>query len=130
MFDSSAIVGYALPKFTQLTVTSYYAASSGSHYGVSLLTRHIEEANATQTRQERLGWFLAGAHIKKSALSNFVSNDTFVVIHAWSRRWWTLFFSCLTLYFYLFFIKYCLALVEIHVRIKMMITLSRWFYKL
>jgi hypothetical protein len=54
MFDSSAIVGYALPKFTQLTVTSYYAASSASHYGVSLLTRHIEEANATQTRQERL----------------------------------------------------------------------------
>uniref|UniRef100_A0A7N2M4H2 Uncharacterized protein n=1 Tax=Quercus lobata TaxID=97700 RepID=A0A7N2M4H2_QUELO len=47
--------GYALPKFTQLTVTSYYAASSASYYGISLLTRHIEEAHTTRTRQERLG---------------------------------------------------------------------------
>ncbi|XP_059428410.1 uncharacterized protein LOC132162164 [Corylus avellana] len=51
---SAAFGGYALPKFTQLTVTSYYAASSASHYGISLLTRHIEETHATQTRQERL----------------------------------------------------------------------------
>ncbi|XP_023886030.1 uncharacterized protein LOC111998160 [Quercus suber] len=52
---SAAFGGYALPKFTQLTVTSYYAASSASHYGISLLTRRIEEAHTTQTRQERLG---------------------------------------------------------------------------
>lgn len=63
-----SVVGYALPKFTQLTVTSYYAASSASHYGISLLTRRIEEAHTTQTRQERLGWFLAGAHTYKSTV--------------------------------------------------------------
>ncbi|KAK6941958.1 hypothetical protein RJ641_027335 [Dillenia turbinata] len=51
---SAAFGGYALPKFAQLTVTSYYASSSASHYGVSLLTRHIEEAHTSHTRPERL----------------------------------------------------------------------------
>ncbi|KAK8302895.1 hypothetical protein V6Z12_D04G115200 [Gossypium hirsutum] len=51
---SAAFGGYALPKFAQLTVTSYYAASSASHYGISLLTRHIEDAYATPSQQERL----------------------------------------------------------------------------
>ncbi|CAO2822111.1 unnamed protein product [Amaranthus hypochondriacus] len=45
--------GYALPKFTQLTVTSYYAASSASHYGISLLTRRIEEAYVSASRQDK-----------------------------------------------------------------------------
>lgn len=48
------ITGYALPKFTQLTVTSYYASSSASHYGISLLTRHIEEAHTSGAQRERL----------------------------------------------------------------------------
>ncbi|XP_027366605.1 uncharacterized protein LOC113872917 [Abrus precatorius] len=47
---SAAFGGYVLPKFTQLTVTSYYAASSASHYGISLLTRHIEENYRTKTQ--------------------------------------------------------------------------------
>ncbi|GMI63352.1 Retarded Embryo Development 1 [Hibiscus trionum] len=51
---SAAFGGYALPKFTQLTVTSYYAASSASHYGISLLTRHIEDTYARRSQQERL----------------------------------------------------------------------------
>ncbi|XP_044485604.1 uncharacterized protein LOC123211128 [Mangifera indica] len=51
---SAAFGGYVLPKFAQLTVTSYYAASSASHYGISLLTRHIEEAHMSKTWQERL----------------------------------------------------------------------------
>ncbi|KAJ4705529.1 Transmembrane protein [Melia azedarach] len=51
---SAAFGGYALPKFAQLTVTSYYAASSASHYGISLLTRQIEEAHTSKTWQERL----------------------------------------------------------------------------
>ncbi|XP_021770348.1 uncharacterized protein LOC110734492 [Chenopodium quinoa] len=50
----AAFGGYALPKFTQLTVTSYYAASSASHYGISLLTRHIEEAHISTSQQEKL----------------------------------------------------------------------------
>ncbi|KAF2307737.1 hypothetical protein GH714_031330 [Hevea brasiliensis] len=50
---SAAFGGYALPKFAQLTVTSYYAASSASHYGISLLTRHIEETHNSRVRQER-----------------------------------------------------------------------------
>lgn len=52
---SAAFGGYALPKFTQLSVTSYYSASSASHYGISLLTRHIEEAHTSRSRHERLG---------------------------------------------------------------------------
>ncbi|XP_065848121.1 uncharacterized protein [Euphorbia lathyris] len=51
----AAFGGYALPEFAQLTVTSYYAASSASHYGVSLLTRRIEEAYNPQAQQERRG---------------------------------------------------------------------------
>ncbi|KAH7567806.1 hypothetical protein JRO89_XS07G0154100 [Xanthoceras sorbifolium] len=51
---SAAFGGYALPEFAQLTVTSYYAASSGSHYGISLLTRHIEESHTSRTWQQRL----------------------------------------------------------------------------
>ncbi|XP_061345459.1 uncharacterized protein LOC133291252 [Gastrolobium bilobum] len=47
---SAAFGGYVLPKFTQLTVTSYYAASSASHYGISLLTRHIEENYSSETQ--------------------------------------------------------------------------------
>lgn len=51
---SASFGGYALPKFAQLTVTSYYAASSASHYGVSLLTRHVEESYTCRAQQERL----------------------------------------------------------------------------
>ncbi|XP_015901347.2 uncharacterized protein LOC107434395 [Ziziphus jujuba] len=51
---SAAFGGYALPKFAQLSVTSYYAASSASHYGISLLTRRIEEAHTSRTGQESL----------------------------------------------------------------------------
>ncbi|GAB4843753.1 hypothetical protein Ancab_013718 [Ancistrocladus abbreviatus] len=51
---SAAFGGYALPRFTQLTVTSYYAASSASHYAISLLTRHIEEAHTSNSQQENL----------------------------------------------------------------------------
>ncbi|XVE61290.1 hypothetical protein DITRI_Ditri06bG0028100 [Diplodiscus trichospermus] len=51
---SAAFGAYALPEFAQLSVTSYYAASSASHYGISLLTRHIEETHTTQSQQERL----------------------------------------------------------------------------
>ncbi|KAI9153846.1 hypothetical protein LWI28_017408 [Acer negundo] len=46
---SAAFGGYGLPKFAQLSVTSYYAASSASHYGISLLTRHIEDAHTSRT---------------------------------------------------------------------------------
>ncbi|KAB2615836.1 hypothetical protein D8674_022424 [Pyrus ussuriensis x Pyrus communis] len=49
---SAAFGGYALPKFAQLTVTSYYATSSASHYGISLLTRYIEEAHTYRSRKE------------------------------------------------------------------------------
>ncbi|KAL1814223.1 hypothetical protein DCAR_0626643 [Daucus carota subsp. sativus] len=51
---SAVFGGYALPKFTQLTVTSYYAASSASHYGISLLTRRIEEANTSHSPPKRI----------------------------------------------------------------------------
>jgi len=52
--------GYVLPKFTQLTVTSYYAASSTSHYGISLLTRHIEENYCSKTQHlKELWWFFS-----------------------------------------------------------------------
>ncbi|KAH6778916.1 transmembrane protein [Perilla frutescens var. hirtella] len=51
---SAAFGGYALPKFSQLTVTSYYAASSASHYGISLLTRHIEDDHISRIQQKQL----------------------------------------------------------------------------
>ncbi|XP_011075089.1 uncharacterized protein LOC105159655 isoform X1 [Sesamum indicum] len=51
---SAAFGGYALPEFTQVTVTSYYAASSASHYGISLLTRHIEEDHVSRIQHKEL----------------------------------------------------------------------------
>ncbi|KAI3472127.1 hypothetical protein Pfo_029615 [Paulownia fortunei] len=51
---SAAFGGYALPNFTQLTVTSYYAASSATHYGISLLTRHIEEDHVSRIQHKEL----------------------------------------------------------------------------
>ncbi|KAJ0463869.1 hypothetical protein HanHA300_Chr14g0520571 [Helianthus annuus] len=51
---SAAVGGYGLPNFTQLSVTSYYAASSASHYGISLVTRYIEETYMTRSKQQRL----------------------------------------------------------------------------
>ncbi|XP_050382474.1 uncharacterized protein LOC126799334 [Argentina anserina] len=47
---SAAFGGYALPKFAQLTVTSYYATSSASHYGISLLTRHVEKTHTSRSQ--------------------------------------------------------------------------------
>ncbi|GJN29351.1 hypothetical protein PR202_gb17572 [Eleusine coracana subsp. coracana] len=50
---ASAVFGaYALPRFAQLTVTSYYAASSGSHYAVSQITRQIESAHFSDTDEK------------------------------------------------------------------------------
>ncbi|GJN41445.1 hypothetical protein PR202_gn00822 [Eleusine coracana subsp. coracana] len=46
------IAAYALPRFAQLTVTSYYAASSGSHYAVSQITRQIESAHFSDTDEK------------------------------------------------------------------------------
>lgn len=48
------IIGYGLPNFTQLSVTSYYAASSASHYGISLITRYIEDTYMTRSQKQRL----------------------------------------------------------------------------
>ncbi|VFQ66202.1 unnamed protein product [Cuscuta campestris] len=52
---SAAFGGYVLPNFTQLTVTSYYAASSASHHGISLLTRHVEDSHTAPAQREKLG---------------------------------------------------------------------------
>ncbi|KAL1554567.1 hypothetical protein AAHA92_15112 [Salvia divinorum] len=51
---STAFGGYALPKLSQLIVTSYYASSSVSHYGISLLTRHIEDNHISKVQQKQL----------------------------------------------------------------------------
>ncbi|KAK9125002.1 hypothetical protein Scep_013848 [Stephania cephalantha] len=48
---SAAFGGYAVPKFAQLCVTSYYAASSTSHHAISYLTRYIEEAHTSRGSQ-------------------------------------------------------------------------------
>lgn len=47
--DLLFIAAYALPTFAQLTVTSYYAASSASHYAVSQITRQIERSHLSDT---------------------------------------------------------------------------------
>ncbi|CDP10174.1 unnamed protein product [Coffea canephora] len=54
---SAAFGGYAFPRFTQLSVTSYYAASSASSYCISLLTRRIEDSRTSSSPSQhgRLG---------------------------------------------------------------------------
>uniref|UniRef100_A0A453R2N0 Uncharacterized protein n=3 Tax=Triticinae TaxID=1648030 RepID=A0A453R2N0_AEGTS len=50
---ASALFGaYALPTFAQLTVTSYYAASSASHYAISQITRQIEKAHLSGAEEK------------------------------------------------------------------------------
>ncbi|KAJ8633152.1 hypothetical protein MRB53_026488 [Persea americana] len=41
----AAFGGYVVPEFAQLSVTSYYASSSASHYAISRITRFVEEAH-------------------------------------------------------------------------------------
>ncbi|CAL9081146.1 unnamed protein product [Musa textilis] len=43
---------YVVPRFAQLTVTSYYAASSASHHAVSRATRYIEESHSSQSSRD------------------------------------------------------------------------------
>jgi hypothetical protein len=50
--DLLSIAAYALPRFAQLMVTSYYAASSGSHYAVSQVTRQIESAHFSESDEK------------------------------------------------------------------------------
>ncbi|KAJ6804838.1 uncharacterized protein M6B38_185015 [Iris pallida] len=51
---SAALGAYAVPKFAQLTVTSYYAASSASHYAISQVTRYVEDAyHSSQSLPEK-----------------------------------------------------------------------------
>ncbi|XP_015086587.1 uncharacterized protein LOC107029665 [Solanum pennellii] len=52
---SATFGGYTLPRFTQLTMTSYYTASSASHYAISLLTRRIEETHTSGVQPKRPG---------------------------------------------------------------------------
>ncbi|RZC54436.1 hypothetical protein C5167_013299 [Papaver somniferum] len=47
---SATLAGYAVPMFAQMSVTSYHAASSASHYGVSRLTSYIEESHYVQKK--------------------------------------------------------------------------------
>ncbi|WVZ82055.1 hypothetical protein U9M48_029364 [Paspalum notatum var. saurae] len=50
---ASAVFGaYALPRFAQLTVTSYYAASTGAHYAVSQITRLIEGSHISESDEK------------------------------------------------------------------------------
>ncbi|CAD6339900.1 unnamed protein product [Miscanthus lutarioriparius] len=50
---ASAVFGaYALPRFAQLTVTSYYAASTGSQYTASQITRQIERAHFQESDEK------------------------------------------------------------------------------
>ncbi|XP_073102772.1 uncharacterized protein [Elaeis guineensis] len=50
---SAAFGAYAVPKFAQLTVTSYYAASSASHYAISQITRYVEGANSSHDHHDK-----------------------------------------------------------------------------
>uniref|UniRef100_A0A0A8Y851 Gb protein n=1 Tax=Arundo donax TaxID=35708 RepID=A0A0A8Y851_ARUDO len=54
LFSGASVVfgAYALPRFAQLTVTSYYAASSGSHYAVSQISRQIESAHLSESNEK------------------------------------------------------------------------------
>ncbi|XP_042399672.1 uncharacterized protein LOC121989602 isoform X1 [Zingiber officinale] len=46
---TSAVLGaYLLPAFSQLSVSSYYAASSASCYAISRATSYIEESHLSQ----------------------------------------------------------------------------------
>ncbi|ONK69367.1 uncharacterized protein A4U43_C05F22110 [Asparagus officinalis] len=44
----AAFGAYAVPKFAQLTVSSYYAAYSASHYAISQATRRIERVHSSE----------------------------------------------------------------------------------
>ncbi|KAG9455106.1 hypothetical protein H6P81_008010 [Aristolochia fimbriata] len=49
---SAALGGYVVPKFAQLFVTTYYAASSASHYAISRVTGMVEEPYIRRQREK------------------------------------------------------------------------------
>lgn len=49
---SASLGAYVVPRFAQLTVTSYYAASSASHYAISRATRYFEESHSSQSSRD------------------------------------------------------------------------------
>ncbi|CAA7394948.1 unnamed protein product [Spirodela intermedia] len=52
---SAALGSYAVPKFAQLSVTSYYTASSLSHYAISQITRYVEDTYTCQNLHDEAG---------------------------------------------------------------------------
>ncbi|KAF9615346.1 hypothetical protein IFM89_022997 [Coptis chinensis] len=64
---SATFGGYAFPKFVQLSVTSYYTASSASHYAISHLTRSIEESR------------ISSSSFKRSSLSYDIPMTQFII---------------------------------------------------
>ncbi|KAF5201119.1 transmembrane protein [Thalictrum thalictroides] len=50
---SATFGSYAVPKFAQLSLTSYYAAFSASHYTISHLTRYIEDSHTSSSSSSR-----------------------------------------------------------------------------
>ncbi|KAJ4754229.1 transmembrane protein [Rhynchospora pubera] len=50
---SAAFGAYALPKFAQLSVTSYYTAWTSSHYAISQITRYVEGAHSSNSVHEK-----------------------------------------------------------------------------
>ncbi|KAJ3695965.1 hypothetical protein LUZ60_001342 [Juncus effusus] len=51
---TSALFGaYALPKFAQLSVTSYYTAFTASHYAISQITRYVEGTRTSETLNKK-----------------------------------------------------------------------------
>ncbi|KAG6520809.1 uncharacterized protein LOC122051728 [Zingiber officinale] len=46
---SAALGAYLLPAFAQLSVSSYYAASSASYYAISRVTNHVEGSYLSQS---------------------------------------------------------------------------------
>ncbi|WOL04130.1 hypothetical protein Cni_G12851 [Canna indica] len=58
---SAALGAFVLPRFCQLTVTSYYAASSASLYAISRATKYVED-----THSSRVTKYAEDTHSSKS----------------------------------------------------------------
>ncbi|KAH7692030.1 hypothetical protein IHE45_01G039200 [Dioscorea alata] len=50
---SAAFGGYAVPKFAQLSVTSYYTASNTAQRAISQVTRYIEDKHSCHALNEK-----------------------------------------------------------------------------
>ena len=88
------LTAYVVPKFAQLTVTSYFAAYSASHYAISQATRRIEGLHSSQSFHDKSWWSRASS--SQITVHAYVAWNKTILIHGSSKFSYITFVICMT----------------------------------